>query len=60
MFIILHRKSPSFMKGLVLNAFYDSIQYNVGWIISYVFIILMLIELIYVMSKYLLPRKRKN
>lgn len=48
------------MKGLIFGALYDSIQYNIGWILCYVFIILMTIELIYVMSKYLLPRKRKN
>ncbi|HEY1031398.1 MAG TPA: hypothetical protein VGD89_06470 [Flavipsychrobacter sp.] len=41
------------MKSLILNAFYDSVQYNIGWIISYVFIFLMVIELIYVMAKYL-------
>ena len=42
-----------YMKSLLLNAFYDAVQYNVGWIISYVFIFLMVIELIYVMAKYL-------
>jgi TRAP-type mannitol/chloroaromatic compound transport system permease small subunit len=40
-------------KLVVLNAFYDAMQYNIGWIISYIFIFLMLIELIYVMAKYL-------
>lgn len=48
------------MKAIYLSAFYDSIQYNIGWIISYVFIFLMLIELVYVMSKYLLPKNRSD
>lgn len=47
------------MKGLTLSALYDSVQYSIGWIISYVFIILMLIELVYVMYKYLGPRSDK-
>lgn len=47
------------MKGLILNAFYDAMQYNIGWIISYIFIFLMLIELIYVMAKYLGSRSDK-
>lgn len=41
------------MKGLLLNAFYDSVQYDIGWVLTYVFIFLMLIELGYVMVKYL-------
>jgi hypothetical protein len=41
------------MTGLLLSAFYDAVQYNIGWVISYVLIFLMLIELIYVMVKYL-------
>lgn len=48
------------MKGLILSALYDSVQYSIGWVLCYVFIILMVIELVYVMSKYLLPRKRKD
>jgi|GEM_PF-1702680 len=53
---ILHRKSDYKMKGLLLNAFYDAVQYSIGGIIAYIFIFLMLIELIYVMAKYLGPR----
>jgi hypothetical protein len=47
------------MKGLILNAFYDAMQYNIGWVITYIFIFLMLIELIYVMAKYLGSRSDK-
>lgn len=47
------------MKGLLLNAFYDAMQYNIGWIITYILIFLMLIELIYVMIKYLGSRTDK-
>ena len=47
------------MKGLLLNAFYDAVQYHIGSVISYIFIFLMLIELIYVMAKYLGPRPNK-
>jgi hypothetical protein len=56
---ILHRKSTLPMKGLLLNAFYDAMQYNIGWVITYIFIFLMFIELIYVMAKYLGPRSEK-
>lgn len=41
------------MKSLILNAFYDSFQYNIGYVITYIFLFLMVIELIYVMAKYL-------
>lgn len=44
---------------MVLNAFYDAMQYNIGWIISYIFIFLMVIELAYVMAKYLGSRSDK-
>jgi len=47
------------MKGLLLNAFYNAFQYNIGPIITYIFIFLMLIELIYVMAKYLGSRSDK-
>lgn len=56
---ILQRKFSKAMRGLILNAFYDSMQYNVGWIITYIFIFLMLIELVYVMAKYLGSRSDK-
>jgi hypothetical protein len=45
------------IKPILLGAFYDTMQYSAGWIISYIFIFLMVIELIYVMAKYLGPRK---
>ncbi|HQE11446.1 MAG TPA: hypothetical protein PLQ78_01730 [Flavipsychrobacter sp.] len=48
------------MKGLLLHSFYDSMQYSTGWIISYVFMFFMTIELLYVMYHYLLPHKRKG
>jgi len=48
------------MKGLLLSALYDSVQYGIGRILCCLFIILMAIELIYVMSKFLLPRKRNH
>ena len=55
----MHRKSTLPMKGLLLNAFYDAMQYNIGGVITYIFIFLMFIELIYVMAKYLGPRSEK-
>ncbi len=48
------------MKGLVLSSLYDSMQYGTGWVISYVFMFLMLIGIIYAMSQYLAPHKRKK
>ncbi len=47
------------MNGLLLNAFYDAVQYRIGTIISFVFIFLMVIALIYVMAKYLGQRTDK-
>ena len=47
------------MTGLLLNAMYDAIQYNIGPVITYIFIFLMVIELIYVMAKYLSSRSDK-
>jgi len=47
------------MKGLLLNAFYDAVQYGIGDILVYIFVFLMLIELIYVMAKYLGSRTDK-
>jgi hypothetical protein len=47
------------MTGLILNAFYDSVQYYIGWVITYIFIFLMVIELIYVMAKFLGSRSDK-
>ncbi|MEI8278514.1 MAG: hypothetical protein WCG87_02055 [Bacteroidota bacterium] len=41
------------MNGLLLNAFFDNVNNNVGPTLTWVFIFLMVIELIYVMAKYL-------
>ncbi|MBA3828935.1 MAG: hypothetical protein H0X33_08360 [Taibaiella sp.] len=41
------------MSHLMLNAFYDSIHTTVGPILMWVFVLLMAIEIIYVMVKYL-------
>ena len=41
------------MTSVLLNAFYDTFQYGLGMTLCYVFIILMTVELIYVMAKYL-------
>ena len=46
------------MKSLILNAFFDAFQYNIGNILVYTFIFLMVIELIYVMAKYLGGEKK--
>lgn len=40
------------MSYLLLNAFYDSVNNSVGPVLMWVFILLMTIELIYVMAKY--------
>lgn len=47
------------MKSLILNAFYDTFQYNLGPIITYIFVFLMAIEVIYVMAKYLGGSKKQ-
>lgn len=47
------------MTGLLLNALYDSVQYSIGPVIAYIFVFLMLIELIYVMAKFLGSRSDK-
>ncbi|MBL7682287.1 MAG: hypothetical protein JNK00_02910 [Flavipsychrobacter sp.] len=48
------------MKSLMLGAFYDAFQYNIGDILVYTFIILMTIELVYVMAKYLGGEKKSK
>ena len=40
------------MNQLVLSAFYDNVNKNVGPTLMWVFFFLMIIELIYVMIKY--------
>lgn len=44
------------MTSILLNALYDAGN-QIGPILSWVFILLMTIELIYVMAKYLGPRR---
>ena len=41
------------MNHLLLSAFYDNVNKNVGPTLMWVFFLLMIIELIYVMVKYL-------
>jgi hypothetical protein len=41
------------MNHLLLNAFYDTVTQTVGPVLMWVFILLMTIEMIYVMAKYL-------
>lgn len=41
------------MSYLLLNAFYDTVNKSVGPTLMWIFMLLMLIELIYVMAKYL-------
>jgi len=48
------------MKSLILGAFYDAFQYNIGDILVYTFVILMTVELIYVMAKYLGGEKKSK
>jgi hypothetical protein len=47
------------MKVLLLNKFYDAVQYGIGDILVYVFALLLAIEIIYVMAKYLGERTDK-
>ncbi len=42
-----------YMNNLLLSAFYDNVNKNVGPTLMWVFFLLMIIELIYVMVKYL-------
>ena len=41
------------MNHLLLSAFYDNVNKNVGPTLMWVFFLLMIIELLYVMAKYL-------
>jgi len=41
------------MNHLLLNAFYDTVNNSVGPTLAWIFVLLMGIELIYVMAKYL-------
>ena len=40
------------MSPLILSAFYDNVNHNVGPTLMWVFFLLMIIEMIYVMAKY--------
>ena len=42
-----------YMNNLLLSAFYDNVNKNVGPTLMWVFFLIMIIELIYVMVKYL-------
>ena len=46
------------MKSLLLNAFFDAFNFQIGPIVTYIFIFLMVIEMIYVMAKYLGSEKK--
>jgi len=48
------------MNYLMLTAFYDTVNKNVGPTLMWVFILLMTIELIYVMAKYLGSSDKKK
>jgi len=41
------------MNHLILGAFYDTVNTSVGPTLAWVFMLLMTVELIYVMAKYL-------
>ncbi len=45
------------MNHLMLNAFYDTVNKSVGPTLMWVFFFLMIIELIYVMAKYMFNDK---
>lgn len=49
----LAAKIHTAMNNLILGAFYDNINKNVGPTLMWVFSLLLTIELIYVMAKYL-------
>ena len=47
------------MIGLLLNSFYDTVNTSVGPTLTWVFILLMFLELVYVMAKYLGSSEKK-
>lgn len=57
LFCILQQIILKVMNYVLLNAFYDAGN-KVGNILAWVFILLMFIELVYVMAKYLGPSKK--
>lgn len=46
------------MNSLLLNAFFDTVNFGIGPIVTYIFIFLLVIEMIYVMAKYLGSEKK--
>jgi amino acid permease len=48
------------MTSVLLNAFYDTVNQSVGPTLAWVFVLLMFIELVYVMAKYLGAPKDKK
>lgn len=52
-FVSCRRNFTQEMEIVLHNAFYDTVQYGLGMTLCYIFIILMTIEIIYVMAKYL-------
>ena len=55
--LYLAANSSQVMNYVLLNAFYDAGN-KVGNILAWVFILLMFIEVVYVMAKYLGPSKK--
>ena len=47
------QRKLTYMNHLLLSAFYDNVNKNVGPTLMWVFFLLMIIELLYVMVKYL-------
>lgn len=56
--LYLAAQIKTIMTSVLLNAFYDIVQYGLGMTMCYIFMILMTIELIYVMVKYLGGNKK--
>ena len=58
-FLTILRRKLTVMNHLILSAFYDNVNKNVGPTLMWVFFLLMVIEMIYVMVKYLDSHDRK-
>lgn len=52
--------NTSFMNHLLLSALYDTVTKSVGPTLMWVFTLLMAIEIIYVMAKYLGSEEKKK
>ena len=48
------------MNHLLLSAFYDSVNKTIGPVLMWIFTLLMAIEIIYVMAKYLGSEEKKK